>query len=194
MKRFIFLVFIFLTCPAMASSFSFYVSGQSLSGWYDSSDSSCSSVSAVVWSAAGANSVLSCYSSSDFPFYIIELSFPAGKKTYLVTDYLITCDVGFRSDSATLSCVSDSDSGADSGSGSPSDALSVLQLAISNLQVAQSDNAVILQSILAAQSEPFNEGLAWAAFSFFFSSIMLLWAVAKGGGLVLSAIRRGGRV
>ncbi|GHU39155.1 hypothetical protein AGMMS50256_38850 [Betaproteobacteria bacterium] len=76
-------------------------------------------------------------------------------------------------------------------SGDSTNTDSALLQTVANLQEAQAQNAATLASIQSVQQEPFDITIAWAAFSFFFSSVVLLWTVAKGGGVVLSAIRKG---
>jgi hypothetical protein len=101
--------------------------------------------------------------------------------------YTVTaiCPAGFKFDSATNNCIRDP-----SQDNTDSD-LQALQIALSRLQLAQAENSTLLQKLLTAQAEPFDISVAWAAFTFFFSGVIVLWAVAKGGGAILSAIRKG---
>jgi hypothetical protein len=95
----------------------------------------------------------------------------------LFTYTLFPCDLHSLTDSGTPSGSSDIDS-------------ALLQI-ITNLQETQATNAATLASIQQAQQEPFDIAVAWAAFSFFFSGVLLLWVVAKSGGMVLAVIRKG---
>lgn len=67
--------------------------------------------------------------------------------------------------------------------------LGELQLTVAKLQSALADTQSGVQKVLSAQEEPFDPALGLGVFSFFFSGVVLLWSVAKGGGAVLSVIR-----
>lgn len=78
------------------------------------------------------------------------------------------------------------------GSGSTPD-LTALQSTVTGLQTTIATQQSTLTTLTNAQAEEFDLTKALAAFSFFFGSIVLLWSVAKGGGMVLAAIRAGRR-
>jgi hypothetical protein len=110
------------------------------------------------------------------------------EKFFDLTNYQLICATGYHPDSDNVDCVIDVPD-----PNNPNGNLNVDQLlaAIASLELAQAENATLIQQLLAVQAEPFDLNFALAAFSFFFSSTILLWVVAKAGGVVLSAIRKG---
>ncbi len=80
-----------------------------------------------------------------------------------------------------------------SANGAGSADLTALQSTVTGLQTTLATQQSALTTLTNAQAEDFDVSKALAAFSFFFGSIVLLWSVAKGGGMVLAAIRAGRR-
>lgn len=81
-------------------------------------------------------------------------------------------------------------SGTSVGGASSAGDIEALRATINTLQTTIATQQATLTVLTNANAETFDIAKAWAAFSFFFGSILLLWSVAKGGGVVLSAIRR----
>lgn len=71
--------------------------------------------------------------------------------------------------------------------------LTALQSTVTGLQTTLATQQSTLTTLTNAQAEEFDLTTALAAFSFFFVSIVMLWSVGKGGGVVLSSIRQGRR-
>lgn len=80
-----------------------------------------------------------------------------------------------------------------SSSGADSSAITALQSTVTGLQSTLATQQSTLTTLTNAQAEEFDLTTALAAFSFFFVSIVMLWSVGKGGGMVLASIRKGGR-
>ena len=80
-----------------------------------------------------------------------------------------------------------------SGVAGDSSTVEALQSTVTDLQSTIATQQSTLSTLTNAQAEDFDLTTALSAFSFFFGSIVLLWSVAKGGGMVLASIRQGHR-
>lgn len=80
-------------------------------------------------------------------------------------------------------------SGASSSSGADAATVAALQSTVASLQTTIATNQSSLQTLLDGAAASFDPAYAWSAFSFFYCVVIVLWAMAKGGGMVLSAIR-----
>jgi hypothetical protein len=101
------------------------------------------------------------------------------------------CGTGFHLDAAGTNCVADTVAGTGDAA-----TIAALQAALSALQssIATTNSNVTnaqagVQTLLNAAAVPFDQAYAWAAFSFFFGSVIFFYTFGKSIGLVMTKIR-----